>query len=286
MSQRIDLVNSLKLSRYFTSVRLRYIGAAAKAALLVLVGLLGCNDGGGVADNELQTTLTTTCSESLIFNGTECTHSTIPVVRLHFSAVAGSSVCTGSIGKNGIILTAAHCFDETLGLPVVEFSDGSFVSPSSADILDQYLIEPGPAYDIAFIRVSSEEASNRGISPALLADSRNPPVVGTTITVVGFGLDRTGELPNFPRTAQMFVNEASRTGTFIAGPLVTKPGAGTTCPGDSGAPAFVVSEDRRWELIGVVSEGKDSSACDSDSQTIFSDLSGPEVRQALDSMFK
>lgn len=206
-----------------------------------------------------------------------------------------STNCTGVwIGndvRHGYVLTAAHCFDDMPKSTVYAYRTTGGTVLTGEALWIHPLWQPGAfdvfaGYDLAIIRLS-DPVTDAGPPPVLYAGSRE---MGRLLTFVGAGMRGIGSIgPNSayydaPDDASLLAAGQARIdevvdaqprgddrGNYLSiflpredgriphpldGP--TKPAtrlAGLLAQGDSGAPAWVQSTDRRWLLVGIGASG-------------------------------
>ena len=142
------------------------------------------------------------------------------VVRL---SLIGGGLCTGTVIKSNVILTAAHCID----YQTAERNMGSIITGQGRE----YTIKGGFSFsqelgrtDVALLHLSGSIPSSEAIPAVVHAGI---PSYGSSATIYGFGCnDRRTQGGNLLSQKQKY--------NFTIGERT-----GNLCPGDSGGPVFV-----------------------------------------------
>ncbi len=242
--------------------------------LFLILSQFGCSDSSGRDESE------ESCSRVLVLGGTECRQTNTPVVRVLASTFLGTGDCSGVIVSKTAILTSAHCLIGALSLPTVVFADGTSVASNGLSNITPYLEMPTPPNDFAIVKIPFDALQDRGIEPIAVIPELISPTLGSLISVHGYGEPQSAPGLELPRSAFMIVVEKSEVGSFLAAPLDAENG-GSSCEGDSGGPAVLEYQPGVFAVVGLVSEGEDSSACFSGSRTIFTSFDSAEVRELL-----
>lgn len=151
--------------------------------------------------------------------------------------VQGQAFCSGTLVTPNVVVTAAHCISPEIGSPSwdqVEVFFGTDVSAGGTfiEVVDG-LPHPGfdtsledPQNDIAMLRLGSAAP----VTPVTMADL---PPVGTTLTLVGFGITQAGgDGAGLKRVTQATILGEEGSVFFME---VAPSG---TCNGDSGGTAL------------------------------------------------
>lgn len=173
--------------------------------------------------------------------------------------------CTGSVVADNVVLTAAHCIENSLGpgdkRGTVYFGTRSgewFAQRSIIDMVIHRYYGAGfdLGYDIALVRLRDPVPDT--VTPVELSDvALDSSYVGVPVRSVGFGgtgYDANGNLQGFgtKRSASIIVDGVSPD-FLVVGDQVHN-----TCQGDSGGPHFMTIASREVQ-VGVSSFG--ASGC-------------------------
>jgi hypothetical protein len=209
---------------------------------LVLVGLLGCGDGGGGPSDG-------PCSTLKIAGGEGCQ---LPPPSV---AVVATDVgyCSGVYVTTRHVLTAAHCIPRGAARIVV-FSEGVRAPVSRSFVHPAYDGSINSPFDVAVVTVPEQPS----VSPIPLMLSR-PVQPGDTVTVYGFGLDEDGN----DVVRRIENGESALKATFLkvlaadAGTVRSLSDGGDTCRGDSGGSLLLDGADGQPGIVAIVRAGPD-----------------------------
>jgi S1-C subfamily serine protease len=106
--------------------------------------------------------------------------------------VGGRSLCTGVAIASDLVLTAAHCVQESGKFRLLSFEGRkSEVREVTGVAAHPQFAARTDAPDLAVLKVATQPASK--LTPAPLSERRTPPAVGDRFIVAGFGVAVQGD---------------------------------------------------------------------------------------------
>lgn len=262
--------------------KLRVLTGTTAITLLALSSLVGCS-------NAPQAGLATTSEHAFIIGGKEAKgDEDFATTLVGLYNIREGFMCTGSIVSNELILTAAHCVVGDAGDTLVVFGknavallEASFAVTKDAKgnpppSVDEYFkrlplptaIRRGTAYRVSPVWTARQnESLNTGdiallkfeggllegyVAAELLSDATKLED-GQTVLLSGYGVsDQTkGEGSGLLRFVETTIQTAKYTLSEI---LIDQTKGKGACHGDSGGPAYVVIEKKKY-VVGVTSRG-------------------------------
>lgn len=258
---------------------------ALVGSLLTALAFSGCTNGGGGNDTETNEDGSIRPAEQCsliglqprIINGTACKDGDSPVVSIEIVYEDGvKSLCSGTLIKRDLVLTAGHCFEKEPAQLIITGGDtgtgSQRVAAADYSIHDGYdnSIDGAVKNDVALVSLE------RGLNlPTASIFASADPKVGDNIAVFGFGLDE-NERTGIFKSGSMTIDSITQDNIYA---LYTKTSS-NTCNGDSGGPVYLrgARDDGKTitGLIGVVSAGL-GDGCPLGQPSSFTNLANPEV---------
>jgi hypothetical protein len=167
------------------------------------------------------------------------------------NVVSLGGVCTGAFVSPHMLVYAAHCgsnFDQV-------HVDGRTIELARCDVFGDYGF--GSATDVAFCVPRSPVDT---FLPIAQGCERDGVMVGTPVTLVGFGEDGTSSAVGTKRAA---IGEVLEMGVELTIGSPNPEGGPAPCPGDSGGPAIIEGPDG-YRLLGI-SSSRLATTCDGSS---------------------
>jgi V8-like Glu-specific endopeptidase len=163
-------------------------------------------------------------------------------------STVGLSGCTGTIIARDLILTAAHCYENSVQGGYVLFGiqfngrDRKIIQIASASINPAY---NGSHNDVAMLKLAQEIPA--GYQPVKLLPPTLAMRPGDVVRQAGYGSDNT---PNSFGTLRTV--DSQYVGQTGAGALSVRNGRTAACSGDSGGPLYV-RKNGEWFTAGITS---------------------------------
>ncbi|MBL9101963.1 MAG: trypsin-like serine protease [Myxococcales bacterium] len=175
---------------------------------------------------------------------------------------AGSILCTGTLVRPDVVLTAAHCLSNVPGPSSISVSFGNNVyDPSTVEVpVIDFGFDPEfcpsddckeDIHDYGYLILAEPQS----ITPTRIVASQDEwdelMAVGETVIVVGYGLDENMTITGIKREVEVPITRFSKSGLeFQAGGMDKD-----SCQGDSGGPAFARLSTGEYVLAGITSRG-------------------------------
>jgi hypothetical protein len=163
-------------------------------------------------------------------------------------STVGLNGCTGTIIARDLILTAAHCYENSLQGGYVLFGiqfngrDRKIINIAGSTVNRAYT---DPHNDVAMLKLASDIPA--GYQPVKLLPSSIPLNPGDVVRQAGYGSD------NRPNSFGTLRTVDSRyVGQTRQGGLSVRNGATAACSGDSGGPLYV-QKNGEWYTAGITS---------------------------------
>ncbi|HYX34400.1 MAG TPA: trypsin-like serine protease [Oligoflexus sp.] len=163
-------------------------------------------------------------------------------------STVGLNGCTGTIIARDLILTAAHCYDNSVQggyvLFGIEFSgrDRKIINIASASVNPSYT---GSSNDVAMLKLAQDIPA--GYQPIKLLPPAMAMQPGEGVRQAGYGSDNTANSFGTLRTV-----DSQYVGQTGQGALSVRNGRTAACSGDSGGPLYV-QKNGEWFTAGITS---------------------------------
>ncbi len=163
-------------------------------------------------------------------------------------STVGLSGCTGTIIARDLILTAAHCYQNSVQGGYVLFGmnfsgrERKIVNIAGATVNRTYT---GSHNDVALLKLASDIPA--GYQPVKLLPVSIPLNSGDTVRQAGYGSDNSPNSFGTLRTVESRYQGRNRSGS-----LSVRNGTTAACSGDSGGPLYV-QKNGEWYTAGITS---------------------------------
>ena len=199
------------------------------------------------------------------------------VVGLVIITEGGTGICTGSLIAKRLVLTAAHCLDESGGAikrmfavfaPNVMQATSEQIRAVDTGMPHELFAESAGSdssswNDIAIVRLAQDAPADFSLARLPLANTESTEKLGARTIEMGFGKaeaarnstkDSSGVLR---QVAGLKLLRKSTDGKEL---IIDETNRGS-CNGDSGGPAFVRGADGKLTQIGIDSRGNSPTSC-------------------------
>ena len=228
-----------------------------KIYLTTVLLLVACGDGD-------KSKLQDFCISPRIINGEICSNIEGPTIKLVLlDEEDNPKICSAVLISQNTALTAWHCFDEVVFSGFAEI-DGKKINITDVKLHPQALPLPSGEVlnDLALLTLETGSQVYNSVSEVSLSKI----LPGQSLEIYGFGQGSADGSAGMLRRGTMTISSVDE--NFIK---TTFKGEGqNTCFGDSGGPAFLVTE-QGLELVGILSSGTNQS-CGLGDENIFVNL--------------